>query len=74
MTTGIDDAVDLMQRAVAHLEAGGATDAANRLRDAIGDVRMTPPIQFERELDAARAALDAESQHRQIRPPSDRLH
>lgn len=66
MTTGIDDAVDLMRRALAHLDAAGENLAASHLQGAIDAVRREQPMQLEDAHDSARAALLEESLRRQL--------
>lgn len=66
MTTGIDDAVELMQRALAHLDRAGETVAAAHLQGAIDAARKQEPLQFDNELDEARAVLIDESFRRQF--------
>ena len=57
MTTGIDLAVELMERALACLDSLGETRAAAHLQGAIDAACGKQPMQLEHELDDAYATL-----------------
>ncbi len=66
MTTGIDDAVDLMQRALTLLDAAGENLAASHLQGAIDAVHREQAMQLEDAQDAACASLIEDRLCRQL--------